>query len=71
MNNMYFYKLTLRNGMVYYIKDKESNITAFMQRIAKANHWTDFVLAEEEVNVNTVALFTSEIIAVGYMTDFK
>ena len=42
---MYYYKLTLRNGDCYYIKDKEANINNFMQTIARNNNWRDFFIS--------------------------
>ena len=77
---MYYYKLTLRNGNFYYIKDRESNINEFMKTIAKSNNWRDFLLASEKtymcefgenkVNTDTVMLLTSEIISVEYQTGY-
>lgn len=75
----YFYKLTLRNGMIYNIKDKESNITKFMESITKKYSWRDFLLSDEyfytydkdekSITVNTIMILTSEIIAVEYATE--
>ena len=45
---MYYYKLTLRNGDCYYIKDKEANINNFMQTIARNDNWRDFLLASNK-----------------------
>lgn len=75
---MYYYKLRLRNELIYHIKDKESNIVKFMETIAKDRNWRDFVLANEEyynyqdnrgITYNTVTILTSEIIAVEYATE--
>ena len=76
---MYYYKLTLRNGDCYYIKDKEANINNFMQTIARSNNWRDFLLASNKIydvefstkrtEMNTVMLLTSEIILVEYLTE--
>ena len=76
---MYFYKLTLRNGMNYFVKDKERHICRFMESIAKNNNWRDFLLAYEYycrfekegrgTTFNTIMLLTSEIIAVEYATE--
>ena len=76
---MYYYKLTLRNGDCYYIKDKEANINNFMQTIARNNNWRDFLLASNKIydvefgtkrtEMNTVMLLTSEIISVEYLTE--
>ena len=76
---MYYYKLTLRNGDCYYIKDKEANINNFMQTIARNNNWRDFLLASNKIydvefsmkrtEMNTVMLLTSEIISVEYSTE--
>lgn len=73
---MYFYKLTLRNGLVYYIQDKDSDLNNFMTRIAKEKHWTDFILAkpneyknefmDKSIKCNVVMLRVDEIIAVEY-----
>ena len=73
---MYYYKLTLKNGIEYLIKDKENNIRKFIESIAANNKWRDFLLASEntytyefgrkEVNTNTIMILTNEIIAVEY-----
>ena len=76
---MYYYKLTLRNGDCYYIKDKEANINNFMQTIARNDNWRDFLLASNKIydvefdtkrtEMNTVVLLTSEIISVEYLAE--
>ena len=75
---MYYYKLTLKNGTEYLIKDKENNIRKFIESIAANNKWRDFLLVnkntytyeieckELNINTNTIMLLTSEIIAVEY-----
>ena len=73
---MYYYKLTLKNGIEYLIKDKENNIRKFIESIAANNKWRDFLLVNEntytykveskEINTNTIMILTSEIIAVEY-----
>ena len=75
---MYYYKLTLKNGIEYLIKDKENNIRKFIESIAANNKWRDFLLANEStytheiegielnINTNTIMILTSEIIAVEY-----
>ena len=73
---MYYYKLTLKNGIEYLRKDKENNRRKFIENIATHNTWRDFLLANEntytyefgrkEVNTNTIMILTSEIIAVEY-----
>ena len=75
---MYYYKLTLKNGIEYLIKDKENNIRKFIESIAANNKWRDFLLVNENtytyeiegkelnINTNTIMLLTSEIIAVEY-----
>ena len=75
---MYYYKLILKNGIEYLIKDKENNIRKFIESIAVNNKWRDFLLVNENtctyeiegkelnINTNTIMLLTSEIIAVEY-----
>ena len=75
---MYYYKLTLKNGIEYLIKDKENNIRKFIESISVNNKWRDFLLVNENtytyeiegkelnINTNTIMLLTSEIIAVEY-----
>ena len=75
---MYYYKLTLKNGIEHLIKDKENNIRKFIESIAVNNKWRDFLLVNENtytyeiegkelnINTNTIMLLTSEIIAVEY-----
>ena len=75
---MYYYKLTLKNGIEYLIKDKENNIRKFIESIAANNKWRDFLLVNENtytceiegkelnINTNTIMILTSEIIAVEY-----
>lgn len=78
---MYHYKLTLKNGIEYLIKDKENNIRKFIESIAANNKWRDFLLVNEntytyeveskEINTNTIMILTSEIIAVEYYSIWK
>ena len=75
---MYYYKLILKNGIEYLIKDKENNIRKFIESIAVNNKWRDFLLVNEntytyeiegkelDINTNTIMLLTSEIVAVEY-----
>lgn len=76
---MYFYKLTLRNGKEYFIKDRENDINILMSTIARERNWRDFLLAKPKeykqefgnliVKNNTVMLLTEEIISVEYLTN--
>ena len=78
---MYYYKLTLKNGIEYLIKDKVNNIRKFIESIAAKNKWRDFLLVNEntytyeveskEINTNTIMILTSEIIAVEYYSIWK
>ena len=75
---MYYYKLTLKNGTEYLIKDKENNIRKFIESIAANNKWRDFLLVNKKtytydieckglnINTNTIMQLTSEIIAVEF-----
>ena len=55
---MYYYKLTLKNGIEYLIKDKEN-------LLANENTYT-YEIESKEINTNTIMILTSEIIAGEY-----
>lgn len=77
---MYLYKLTLKCGKRYYIKDKEKNVIKFIETINRANTWRDFLLVEAEdcelvdfegTKINTIMIRTDDIVAVEYALNLK